>query len=796
MTLKLNNPVENETIVEKEKVVEKVVNKIVEKPVEKIIFKDKIEYMDRYIKNPINKALFGTCVALTCFILLAIGFVALADTIFNIDSVYEGEGSLGAIWNPTDPGSFNIGDIGNVDTSGVADSDILIYDDGTATWLVGAQSGGGGGDSLWTAADGIGIYYSSSTAPYVGIGTTTPSNELVVIGDIEADDILLGGIYLSATSTGHTSGGELVGIPTLGTATNETLHELANLFSSAGRSTGGTVALVDATNYSVTAGTGFIKATDSDTAEVLSFDWAASSTVAMPADSTRYAGVVYNSGVPKIDIRTADNYDLDTEFPLAKIVRENGDMHILNNPWWVTDGITNVIERFEADGELIRDKSVGGLILSVTGTRNISVTTGTLWSRLNEFPITAVNTAVSGDVDYYWYNGVAGTWNIATTTQYSVTQWNDTSLAALQTLTNNWYANIWVYAEADDDDISILYPQAQYANPATAEADAPPTVLPVHISENGILVGRILIKQEVDAPVQVQSAFATTFTTAQATDHGNLAGLADDDHTQYALVTGARTLTELRTASSTLGTVYSGVWNGTAIDFSSYTNATGGTGITLNSDAIDLDIGSLDATSTILDADVIANENTSGIFKATWTTIKAFLKTYFDGLYLNDDGDTGTGVFDFGGATSFEIPNGASPTVDTDGEIGIDTTAGQLVFDGGATVNTVVTTSTISVVIASSSTATYEDVAVYCPPEDITITHQLCKVNSGTSIVMNLSDGTNDMDSITCATTLTHDYALTNNSFTKNECVEVEFGTNTGSSDVVSYFAHFTRDRK
>lgn len=38
------------------------------------------------------------------------------------------------------------------------------------------------------------------------------------------------------------------------------------------------------------------------------------------------------------------------------------------------------------------------------------------------------------------------------------------------------------------------------------------------------------------------------------------------------------------------------------------------------------------------------------------------------------------GVWDFGGATSVEVPNGTGPTVDTAGEIGIDTTANQLLF--------------------------------------------------------------------------------------------------------------------
>jgi len=45
-----------------------------------------------------------------------------------------------------------------------------------------------------------------------------------------------------------------------------------------------------------------------------------------------------------------------------------------------------------------------------------------------------------------------------------------------------------------------------------------------------------------------------------------------------------------------------------------------------------------------------------------------------DGDVLFADGGTATGVYDFGGATSFELPNNASPTVDADGKMAVDTT--------------------------------------------------------------------------------------------------------------------------
>lgn len=45
-----------------------------------------------------------------------------------------------------------------------------------------------------------------------------------------------------------------------------------------------------------------------------------------------------------------------------------------------------------------------------------------------------------------------------------------------------------------------------------------------------------------------------------------------------------------------------------------------------------------------------------------------------DDAFLSNTGDVGTGVYDFGGATSLEIPNGATPTVNAAGEIAVDTT--------------------------------------------------------------------------------------------------------------------------
>jgi len=369
----------------------------------------------------------------------------------------------------------------------------------------------------------------------VGIGTTAPETKLEVVGTMS-------GTKLKITGTGSLSDLTFPSMQ-LGTSTYSTVRDFMNSFGSTGRKSGGVIADAGSSTVAVTGGTGFIKATDDDDAPLLFFDFPAPANISIPAGSTRYIGVEYNSGSPQVVARTSWNWNLDTEFPLGAVINENvggiDELYIENNPWWVTDGTTNIIEAIRSLGLIRRDQTTGGLMLSVTGTRNIAVSAGTLWSNLNEFDLAAVDTSAAGTIEYYWYKAGTG-WQTSDVSQYSVTQWNDVTQAALQTMENNKYGNVWVYTEVvnDNPSVALLYPQAQYNTAAEAEATNAPSNIPTHITEMGMLIGRIIIKKGVDTPVAVESAFGTTFSASVTTDHGNLAGLTDDDHTQYLLLTG------------------------------------------------------------------------------------------------------------------------------------------------------------------------------------------------------------------------------------------------------------------
>ena len=62
------------------------------------------------------------------------------------------------------------------------------------------------------------------------------------------------------------------------------------------------------------------------------------------------------------------------------------------------------------------------------------------------------------------------------------------------------------------------------------------------------------------------------------------------------------------------------------------------------------------------------------------------------------------------------------------------------------------------------------------------VTYIACKVTSGTSLVVNLDDGTNNTNSVTCTTTYTQYAITTNASWNAYETIRMEFGTKTGDT--------------
>ncbi len=335
-----------------------------------------------------------------------------------------------------------------------------------------------------------------------------------------------------------------INMAVLATPAFTTAQHMQNVFHSSGQLTGGALSDVGAGVIDVSAGEGLIRATDSATAELLFMDWPASAGNTVPDGTVRYFGVEYNDGTPQVVVKTTRDFDNKTDFELGSVVREGATLHISNQLHAVGDHANQMIERLFDVAKFARDNTTGGVIVSESADTNryIAVSTGNIWSELVKTAFAAFDSDPGGGADTFdTYKHVSGTFTITTgVTQWPNTQYDDGT--DLVTMTNNRYANLWLYGDPDGE-VAMLYGTAQYTSSAGAENEAPPSSLPLRVQEHSFLLGRLIFQKSATTAIEVESVFDTVFLPAQSADHGNLTGLTDDDHTQYILVDGSRNFT-------------------------------------------------------------------------------------------------------------------------------------------------------------------------------------------------------------------------------------------------------------
>lgn len=309
-------------------------------------------------------------------------------------------------------------------------------------------------------------------------------------------------------------------------ATFKTDQDYVETLGSAGALAQGTHFISDAGggNINVAAGSGLVRTGNTPTAPILFFDWPASNGLAIPSNTTRYVGILYNSGSPVVAVHTTDDFTGHDGFVLGSVVNEAGTLHINHDPVEIADFFDHSLKRWYQTRPLARAERQGGLIIGNVGTRNFSITAGTLWDRLNEFPIAAVSTNVSGTFDRYYRDGGSGFTKEAAQTQWGNTQYDD-GTGTLATLAGGRWANVWWYLE-NDGDIVMLYGRNTWASLAAAATESPPATVPARVTDAGLLVGRFIFQKSAATPGQVDSVFNVAFTLSSATDHANLSNLA------------------------------------------------------------------------------------------------------------------------------------------------------------------------------------------------------------------------------------------------------------------------------
>lgn len=140
------------------------------------------------------------------------------------------------------------------------------------------------------------------------------------------------------------------------------------------------------------------------------------------------------------------------------------------------------------------------------------------------------------------------------------------------------------------------------------------------------------------------------------------------------------------------------------------------------------------------------------------------------------------------------LPYSAAPTISTNGDTGIDSTANQLQFEAGGTQHALVDFHIMRVAMASSTWGV-GTTTLYMGPAMLNMhfTAAYCETNVGT-LQVSLYDGTNRSNFLNASTTRNFNTLSTNNAYTQGTSIRVDIGTAATSPTAVGCSFKYTYD--
>jgi hypothetical protein len=361
------------------------------------------------------------------------------------------------------------------------------------------------------------------------LGGTYPGPDVRGIRETGGPTLLTNGVIVDEQFL-QRSGVNLIGkfldgadvtLEKIGTTTYSNVQHLQDIFHSAGQVSGGGFTDVGGGTVRVAAGSGLIRANVTRTSTLFYFDWAQDDFV-IPTNTVRYVGVEYNAGSPQVVVHTALDWNLQTDFPLGSVVNESGVLHFEASPQAVGDHAAQMIQRSLETTPYARDNLIGGVVLGETGTRNVTVTTGAVWKRLNRVLLPAFDSSVSDTFSIYYRDGIGGFTLVGAQTQYPNSQYDD-GTGVLAAMTTDYFTVHWFYRELDGH-VSMLYGQNEHASVAEARDAAPPSSLPTRLTQS-FLIGRIIIQKSAGTASLIESAFTSKVFQTGVSSHNNLGTL-------------------------------------------------------------------------------------------------------------------------------------------------------------------------------------------------------------------------------------------------------------------------------
>lgn len=306
---------------------------------------------------------------------------------------------------------------------------------------------------------------------------------------------------------------------------DDTINELLDNFLSAGYQSGG--ALTDNLDgtIDIAAGEGYLRSSNSDTAPLQYFTWDETTGITLTDDASTYVYIDYNAGSPIVNTTTTGSTIRDNEndvFELYEIVRDGTTLHVTQHTQYANNVTRRTQQRFYDEAPV---KRTSGLIIGETGTRNVTVSQGKIWTKLYPTPIAAIDTSGSDTFDRYYRDGASGYTKQAAETQWDNLNYDD-GTGTLNALGVSKWANQFFYMEADGELVS-MYGRSEFNAEAGAETESRPADAPTRLGDHAVYIGRVTFQQNA-ATGTFQTAFADTTGLAVVSRHDELANLSFD----------------------------------------------------------------------------------------------------------------------------------------------------------------------------------------------------------------------------------------------------------------------------
>ena len=312
----------------------------------------------------------------------------------------------------------------------------------------------------------------------------------------------------------------------------------------------------------VSTGCAMIRDATSDVATLYSSLFPAQTGIALTDQVTNFVYVEWNAGTPQVVASVTPRDSSGDNLLIGLVVRDGTDVHITHTHTHTTQ-FNQIASKKSALAEGVVRQS--GSVTAETGNRLLTVTAGVWWLAYDEYTTPALDTSAAGTFTYLYQDGVGGWTEVASSTTIDNGFYDDTT-GTLAALTGARRGVHWLYLGAEGD-YYVVYGLGNYTLNQAQDA-TPPATLPPYIAEfHAALIAKIIVGNGDTNLESVQNPFDTVFGTSVASDHGDLAGLTDDDHTQYVLADGTRThdledLSDVTITSITTGDLLR--WSGAA----------------------------------------------------------------------------------------------------------------------------------------------------------------------------------------------------------------------------------------